>query len=637
MSERLKIEKILQNRYEIVNQLGRGGMGAVYLAKDLRFDDSYVALKKITIEFDKLDEKQQKLFKTAFEREANLLAKLSHESIPRVTDYFSESDSQYLVMELVDGDDLGALLGKQVKHFPVGDVLDWSFQILDALDYLHNQNPQIIHRDLKPANLKLTTRGKIKLLDFGIAKGNDGKSANATTVTNHTFVGATLNYSPIEQLFRVIDPNYRDFIIEKFADKAITVLNQNADTRSDTFALGATFYHLTTGLLPNDALKRALDVWAGKPDPLPNPSELNPEISPELAEVLLKSLATDVDARFSSAKEMSEALHQAVADEKARKAKSASINKPKKNKPIDLDNLPIHLNPDETQPFFPQQVDFGEKTQIDSLGNQSHITKVEAGNIIQPNSVESDLIQDTQVGQQLFPQDTQLNPVTSTQEPKFDNATLSETPVNNEVTRLPNNTPNSELTGISYLNKDFINESPSEKPVQKSEIRNDSTPNENKGNPTEQNGATVGSLSKNSVIGLVSAAGIGLAVLGSCVLGIMFFTGGNSQVDNRPVNKVSTGNYVPAPETPSNLANSNPTTTTLDSSNTTSNLEQSNVSSDKTPTPQKKETQKVSEPPKPKETPVVAQPKVEKTPEIKKPVSTPKPKISDDCLYNRKC
>ncbi len=592
-------------------------MGAVYLAKDLRFEDSYVALKKITIEFDKLDEKQQKLFKSAFEREANLLAKLSHESIPRVTDYFSESDSQYLVMELVDGDDLGALLAKQKnKRFAVKEVLEWSFQILDALDYLHNQNPPIIHRDLKPANLKLTSRGRVKLLDFGIAKGTDGKSNNHTTITNHTFVGATLNYSPIEQLFRVIDPNYRDFIIEKFADKAINVLNQNADTRSDTFALGATFYHLTTGVLPNDALKRALDVWGGKADPLQNPSHLNPDISPEISNILMKSLSTDVDARYMSAKEMSNAFHEAVAASKSKKST-------KKNSLVtEFSNFPIPPNPDETQPFFPQQMDLGEKTQVEiNPGVNSAITQVEPLSNLSPVSNEPEMIiQDTQVEMKPASQETQLNPVTYTQEPKLDSATITEKPINDEVTRLPI-ANNADLTGVSFINKVLPEDKPSERPTEQFKIPIEVQREQEKQN---QNRAAAG-LSKNSILALASTAGIGFVILlliaGIIIVPKLMGGGGKApETTNNPVPSSNSNGYIPAPtDTPA----STPTITSTSTPTPVPTATKPQATSKETPVPAPTKPAVAKETP----APTTAKPKCRRDPNDK----------SDACVFEGKC
>ena len=249
----LMVNEMIHNRYRIISQLGKGGMGAVYEAHDNVFDTT-IALKEILIDLSRnTTPAQREMLKLAFEREGKILAKINHESFPHVRDYFQDNDRQFLVMELVDGDDFGALLEKRGEPFPVADTMRWAEQLLDALDYLHNLNPPVIHRDIKPQNLKLTTRGKVKLLDFGIAKGNE--SQKNTTITNQTFVAATLHYSPLEQIYRVLDSTFREVIAYQFKEQAGEIMAQNADARSDIYALGATFYHLLTNTLPIDALK----------------------------------------------------------------------------------------------------------------------------------------------------------------------------------------------------------------------------------------------------------------------------------------------------------------------------------------------------------------------------------------------
>ncbi len=317
-------DEILQDRYRIVRKLGHGGMGAVYEAIDERFGEP-IALKEITV--DLVNEAHRTTVTKAFEREAKALAKAKHEVVPYVRDYFYERDRQFLVMELVDGDDLAEMLEMQRKPFPLGDVLKWIDQLLDALDYLHNLQPPIIHRDIKPQNLKLNDRRKIKLLDFGIARSGDKTS----TVTNQTFVAATLNYSPIEQILRVIDPTFREFIILMHKTKAEKVLNQDTDVRCDIYSLGGTIYHLLTNRVPIDATKRTLEIWDGRPDPLTNPSELNPEIPSAVSAWLLKAMEIDRDNRFSSAIEMHKVLNLAIAKEKLESkapAKNPILNKP---------------------------------------------------------------------------------------------------------------------------------------------------------------------------------------------------------------------------------------------------------------------------------------------------------------------
>ena len=322
----LAVSQVLQNRYRIVRQLGHGGMGAVYEAIDERFGTP-VALKEILIELtNSADEKQKGLMMKAFEREAKSLANARHEAVPYVRDYFSELDRQFLVMEMVEGDELADLLRERKSPFPLEDALKWMDQLLDALDYLHTLKPPIFHRDIKPQNLKLNPRQKIKLLDFGIAK-----SADASSVTNHTFVGATLDYSPIEQILRVINPTFREFIILKHREKAEKILNQSTDARCDIYSLGATFYHLLTNHLPVDVVKRTVEVWSGEADPLINPSQLNPKIPQPIADCLLKAMEVERDDRFSSALEMREAFKTAIAEDKKTNEAEERRNREKEN------------------------------------------------------------------------------------------------------------------------------------------------------------------------------------------------------------------------------------------------------------------------------------------------------------------
>jgi len=312
----LGINEILRGRYRIIKQLGRGGMGAVYEAHDNVFDTT-VALKEILVDLTKVTTpKQQQMVRNAFEREAKILAMVKHEAFPHVRDYFVETDSQYLVMELVDGEDLGSLLERRQSPFPLANVLHWTTQLLDALDYLHGLNPPVVHRDIKPQNLKLTSRGKIKLLDFGIAKGKDAPAE--ATISNQTFVAATLNYSPLEQILRVLDPTFQEVITQRFDEKSTRAISQAADAKSDLYALGATIYHLLTNKLPIDALKRAMETWAGKPDPLQYPSKVNPEIPNEVSDWILRAMELEHDNRFPSAVEMHNSLQNALEGEKRR-------------------------------------------------------------------------------------------------------------------------------------------------------------------------------------------------------------------------------------------------------------------------------------------------------------------------------
>src|SRR6266850_5071052 len=163
---------ILQDRYRVIRQLGKGGMGAVYEALDQRLD-AIVALKE-TFSVDERLRRQ-------FEQEARLLAQLHHPALPRVSDYFTEGDRAFLVMQFIEGRDLAEITAQQPGPFPRATVIAWADQLLDALVYLHTRDRQIIHRDIKPHNLKLTSNGRIALLDFGLAKAGAADVSNATS------------------------------------------------------------------------------------------------------------------------------------------------------------------------------------------------------------------------------------------------------------------------------------------------------------------------------------------------------------------------------------------------------------------------------------------------------------------------
>ncbi len=267
-------DTVLQNRYRIVRQLGEGGMGAVYEAIDERLDAT-VALKETFF----ADERLRK----QFEREARLLARMHHPALPRVSDHFGEGEGQFLVMQFVAGEDLARMLTVKQGPFPPDQVLIWADQLLDALDYLHTQDPQIIHRDIKPQNLKLTPRGQIILLDFGLAKGQASEISRITT--SASIFGYTPNYAPLEQ-----------------------IQGLGTDARSDIYALAATLYHLMTGVKPPDALTRAAAIVNGQPDPLKPAHEVNSSVPAGSAAVLQKAIAQNRDQRYSSAAEMRRAL-----------------------------------------------------------------------------------------------------------------------------------------------------------------------------------------------------------------------------------------------------------------------------------------------------------------------------------------
>jgi serine/threonine protein kinase len=289
--------KVLQGRYRVERQIGQGGMGAVFIATDERFG-STVAIKETFFTDDK--------FRKAFEREARLLNSLRHPALPRVSDHFIEGNGQFIVMEFIDGDDLSEQLESEGKVFPVEDVLGWAVQLLDALEYLHSQEMPVIHRDIKPQNLKLTSRGQIILLDFGLAKGNT-TSAESATAAKSVF-GYSRNYASLEQ-----------------------IQGTGTDPRSDLYSLAATLYHLLTGVPPADALTRAMNVLSDKPDPLIEANQIRPEIPNGVSRILYEAMALNAEQRPVSAKAMRAMLSEVKDEAAPADARTIGDNSPKTN------------------------------------------------------------------------------------------------------------------------------------------------------------------------------------------------------------------------------------------------------------------------------------------------------------------
>lgn len=280
----LTADTILQNRYRVLRELGHGGMGTVYEAKDQRLN-CVVALKE-TLAGNSEEGRR------AFEREASLLGNLRHPALPKVMDYFSEGDSDFLVMEFIPGDDLAALLDSHNGPFPQTQVLRWADSLLKVLEYLHGQEPPILHRDIKPSNLKLTKQDEMFLLDFGLAKGTAG--GMATAAASRSVYGYTPVYASLEQ-----------------------ILGQGTDPRSDLYAVGATLYQLLSGAPPLDAPTRFNAIEDERPDPLPPIERLNPNALASVTAVIHRALAVNRRHRPANAAEMRQAVQRALTEAEA--------------------------------------------------------------------------------------------------------------------------------------------------------------------------------------------------------------------------------------------------------------------------------------------------------------------------------
>ncbi len=275
---------ILRERYRIIHQLGHGGMGAVYQAMDENLS-CVVAVKET---FATNDEQRR-----AFRREAELLANLSHAALPRVMDHFTHGEGQFLVMQFVPGHDLAELLELREQPFPVAKVLDWADQLLDALEELHSSAPPIIHRDIKPSNLKVTPKGKVLLLDFGLAKGFAGQMSTADADSRgRSIYGYTAHYAPLEQM-----------------------RGAGTDQRSDLYSLAATLWTLLTGKIPPDALSRVSEKEDGNPDPLLPAHEINPQVPLSVSNQLKRAMALNRNQRHGTAPELRNALRQVQEEE----------------------------------------------------------------------------------------------------------------------------------------------------------------------------------------------------------------------------------------------------------------------------------------------------------------------------------
>ena len=260
---------MLQDRYRIVGTLGVGGFSSVYQARDMRFPNAtkLCAIKEMVISAP--DPQIRDLTIKSFEREASMLAMLDHPAIPDISDYFTEKDRSYLVIDLIRGKDLEAWLEEQTDYLDQETALKWMLELCDVLQHLHNQKPQpIIFRDLKPSNIMLDQYNRIRIIDFGIAKLFE-------TDRKGTMIG-TEGYSPPEQ--------YRG----------------QATPAGDVYAMGATFHHLLTR---KDPRLEPPFTFAERPV-----RDINPHITPAFDAVIMRCLSYDPEDRYVDAGALKEAL-----------------------------------------------------------------------------------------------------------------------------------------------------------------------------------------------------------------------------------------------------------------------------------------------------------------------------------------
>ncbi|MFI0712861.1 protein kinase [Streptomyces inhibens] len=283
--------RLLGQRYELVEQLGRGGMGTVYRAVDRRLRRT-VAVKTLSAELALQPE-----FLSRFQREAHAAAALNHPGVATVHDVGEDagggSAEPFLVMEYVEGRTLSQVLNE--GRLPVAQALDIAGQVLEALEHSHRH--AIVHRDIKPANVMLTGTGKIKVVDFGIAKA---LSEMATRLTGTGVAVGTPAYLAPEQ-----------------------IRGGESDHRTDLYAVGCLLYELLTGRPPytgDSPFSVMHQHLAAEPVP---PSQLRPELPPAVDAVIVRALRKDRQDRFSEASAMKAAL-----DGASRVAPAAPVRTP---------------------------------------------------------------------------------------------------------------------------------------------------------------------------------------------------------------------------------------------------------------------------------------------------------------------
>lgn len=252
-----EIGSVIDGKYEILTEIGHGGMSVVYLAMDTHLNKQW-AVKEIR---KRGNGKKDEVIVNSLLAEANMMKRLDHPSLPRIVDIIDNGVTIYVVMDYIEGESLDKILAEYGPQ-PEELVIGWAKQLCDALYYLHSQKPPIIYRDMKPANVMLKPEGNIKIIDFGIAREYKEQSLADTTVLG------TKGYAPPEQY------------------------SGQTDARSDIYALGMTMHHLLTGIDP-----RAGEAYA--------PVRMwNPQVSEGLEMIIDKCVQPAPEHRYQNCQDL---------------------------------------------------------------------------------------------------------------------------------------------------------------------------------------------------------------------------------------------------------------------------------------------------------------------------------------------
>lgn len=251
------IGSVIDGKYEILTEIGRGGMSIVYLAMDTHLNKQW-AVKEIR---KNGNGKNDEVVVNSLLAEANLMKRLDHPALPRIVDIIDNGVTIFVVMDYIEGESLDKILAEYGAQ-PEELVIGWAKQLCDALSYLHSQKPPIIYRDMKPANVMLKPEGNIKIIDFGIAREYKELSLADTTVLG------TKGYAPPEQY------------------------SGQTDARSDIYALGMTMHHLLTGIDPRTGETYApVRMW-------------NPEVSEGMEMIIDKCVQPAAEHRYQNCQDL---------------------------------------------------------------------------------------------------------------------------------------------------------------------------------------------------------------------------------------------------------------------------------------------------------------------------------------------
>ena len=259
----LEIGSLVDGKYKILNKVGQGGMSVVYLAMNEKANKQW-AVKEVR----KDGIKDFEVVKQGLVAETDILKNLSHPNLPSIIDVIENEDSFIIIMDYIQGNSLNKAL-EEYGAQPQENVIDWAKQLCDVLGYLHSREPAIIYRDMKPANIMLKPDGNVTLIDFGTARKFKEKNLADTTCLG------TVGYAAPEQ----------------FGGMGQT------DARTDIYCLGATLYHLVTGMNPCEPPYEIKPI-----------RQINPSLSSGLERILLKCTQRDPNDRYQSAAELMYAL-----------------------------------------------------------------------------------------------------------------------------------------------------------------------------------------------------------------------------------------------------------------------------------------------------------------------------------------